>query len=95
MAYIDTFNTATGDTTTLSRCTVAVAKYARYLLGLSPAPSATRLAWAKEAVHDAPREAKAIMWGVVGDPAYVQDGPNISDAALQGAVETAVNAITP
>lgn len=95
MTYLQLFNAATGDTTTLSRCTVAVAKYARYLLGLTPAPSAGKLAWAQATVQDARSAAESIMWGVVGDPAYLQDGAGITDAALQAAVEASVNAITP
>ena len=93
--YLQIYNSVGGDGQTRARAAVACAKYARYLLGLTPAPSATKLAWAQAAAGDAPAAAAAGMWGIVGDPQYLADGPAITDLALQTAVETVINSTTP
>lgn len=95
LTYMQLYNAATGDTTTLSRTMVAVSKYARYIVGGGGSPGAGRLAWAAGAVADTRGAAERLMWAVVGDPAYIAAGEAIDDASLQSALEAAVNALYP
>lgn len=94
-SYMDTYNAAIGDTTTRSRLFVSVAKYARFVVGGGGSPSADRLAWATDAFNDTRGAVDRLIWAVVGDPAYLSAGEQITDDALQGALEAAVNAIFP
>lgn len=92
--YMDLYNSTTGDTTTRSRVYVAVGKYARYVVGADPAAvPASRLEWAKAAIQNPHVAVEQIMLGVVGDPAYLAAGSQITDDALQSALEGAVNAL--
>src|SRR5262245_17205614 len=94
--YMELYNAAVGDTSTRSRVMVAVAKYARFLAGGGQAgASQGRLQWATAALADARGHADQIMWAVVGDPGYLAAGEAITDAALQAALEAAVNAVYP
>jgi hypothetical protein len=94
--YMELYNAATGDTTTRSRVMVAISKYARFLVGGGQQGASTgRLAWAAAAIANTGAQADQLMWAVVGDPAYQSAGAGITDAALQSALEAAVNAIYP
>ncbi|WP_425618054.1 hypothetical protein NA78x_001747 [Anatilimnocola sp. NA78] len=83
----------------ISRCTAAVTKYARYIMGEAGnvANHANRLAWARNAMA-APQ-----IWGermshvVVDQPDFISGGSSITDETLGGAIENAINAhhITP
>jgi hypothetical protein len=46
-------------------------------------------------VADTGGAADRLMWAVVGDQAYIDNGSAITDAQLQAALESAVNAIYP
>lgn len=93
--YQEIFDAFTDTTTVRNRSIVAVSKFARYIAGGGGSPSADRLAWAKDALLHAEQWADRARWGLAGDPQFLADGASITDANLQTAVETALNAIIP
>ncbi|AMV25433.1 hypothetical protein VT84_13610 [Gemmata sp. SH-PL17] len=76
-------------TTMQTRCTGAVAKYALYLLGGSP--TTPQLAWAREAIRDPATVGSAVSYHLLDDTNFLAGGSDITDAQLQGAVESAIN----
>jgi hypothetical protein len=95
MSYLDIYNAVVSDGTTRARAVVAAAQYARHLLAQGSAVSADRSFWARQYLVSPLAGVDAILWGVAGDPAYQAAGSAITDAALQGAVEGAVNSMIP
>lgn len=82
------------DLTFRSRIKVACLKYADYILdeaSNTPAHN-TRVKWATAVFYQPDVQAGEIQPVVVMDPSVQEQGADIDDAALQDAVETAVNA---
>jgi hypothetical protein len=75
------------------RIRVAVLKYADYIMGESPAEAAhfTRVRWAQAAFQNPDNAALQVQPATVMDANVQEHGPEISDAALQSAVETTLN----
>lgn len=78
----------------LDRCTFAVIKYARYILG-NNASSIRQLEWAKQAVQNPVGTAMTLKYAIAWDGIFInQNNLNfdlITDATLQGAVEVTIN----
>jgi hypothetical protein len=82
------------DQTFRGRVQVACVKYSDSIM-LEPqnTPAHTsRAKWAAEVVNNPLGMATKVQQMVITDPAVIQDGAQITDTALQGAVETAVQA---
>lgn len=77
----------------VARCQGAVANYANYILGESDqtANHANRLNWARGAIGNPEAIGNAVSFYILNDIAYLENGSSISDAALTGAVEAAIN----
>jgi hypothetical protein len=75
------------------RCKVAVLKYAdSIMIEASSVPAhQTRQKWAVQTMQSPDMVASQIQPPTVMDPAVQQDGAAVTDAALQGAVESVVN----
>jgi len=75
-----------------NRVKVAVLTFASYVFGEPPSTPAhnTRIKWAQNAVQNPDTVAAQAQPPTVMDPAVQQDGANVSDSALQGAVENAL-----
>ena len=73
-----------------TRLTAAVAKYALYLLGGSP--TTPQLAWAREAIRVPANVGNQVGFHLLDNTDFLDDGSDITDGALQGAVEAAINA---
>jgi hypothetical protein len=67
--------------------------FANYILGeaISIPAHNTRVKWANNTISAPDTAAAFVTPSVVMDPAVQQDGEAITDAALQGAVENAIN----
>lgn len=86
-----------------TRIAGAVVKYARHLLGQGGSTDAQK-AWAKGACDDPSGVATRVSRHLIDDPAFLgsglssitgdswSGGSSITDAAIQGAAETAINA---
>ena len=74
----------------IDRCTAAVVKYANYILG-NQAATTPQLAWAREAIRSPQSVGDQVSWYVLDQPDYISDGSGITDQALQGAIEAAIN----
>lgn len=72
-----------------TRVTAAVAKYALYLLGGSPATP--YLAWAREAIRTPAAVGGQVAYHLLDDTNFLAGGSDITDAQLQGACEAAIN----
>ena len=81
------------DLTFVGRVKVACLKYADYISGEpNDVPAhVTRSKWAQQTFTMPDASATQVTPMVVMDPAVQQDGAEISDAALQSAVEGAIN----
>jgi hypothetical protein len=79
----------------IGRVKVGCLKYADYITGESPGVPAhpTRVRWAQNVFQNPDNVAQTITPTVVMDAAVQQDGAGITDAALQSAVENAVNKV--
>lgn len=88
-------STLMNDGTFRGRVKVACLKYADYIsLEAATVPAhATRIKWAQQTYAMPDASAANVTPAVVMDPAVQQDGAAITDAALQSAVEGAVNKI--
>jgi hypothetical protein len=75
------------------RIKVAVLKFADSIMieASSVAAHNTRVRWAQSAMQNPDANAAQIQPPTVMDPAVQQDGAAVTDAALQGAVESVVN----
>jgi len=85
----------------LDRCSVALAKYAKFIIGEDPATQfhTFRADWAKSALQNPLGETQKIIFFAIWDPAITGltspvnqasiDG--ITDAVLQTVIETAIN----
>jgi hypothetical protein len=76
-----------------NRVKVACLSYASYIQAEPPDTAAhnTRIKWAQQCVVQPDYTASQVQPPTVMDPQVQTDGPEISDAALQEAVETTVN----
>jgi hypothetical protein len=75
------------------RIKVACLTFANYIVG-EPAnvpAHTTRVKWANQTMVSPDGSAMTVQPTVVMDPQVQQDGSNVTDVALQTAVETAVN----
>lgn len=72
------------------RCTAAVTNYALYILGNATA-TVPQKGWAREAMRSPGSIGESVSWHVLNQPDFIEGGSSISDAALTGAVETAIN----
>jgi hypothetical protein len=74
------------------RVLVSCTKYASYIADEQPNVPAhpTRYKWAMHTLSNPEASSNQVMPTVVWDAGVQTDGANITDAALQGAVETAV-----
>lgn len=81
------------DLTFQNRIKVACLKFAEYIDGEATDTPAhnTRMKWAATVIQNPQQQASNIQPPVVMDPAVQEQGPTISDAELQTAVETTVN----
>lgn len=77
----------------VARCQGAVANYANYILGESEATPnhANRHAWAMGAIGSPEAIGTAVSYYVLNDVNYLENGSGISDGALTGAIEAAIN----
>ena len=77
----------------VDRCTAVVANYALYILGEAgnTANHVNRIGWAREAIRSPGSVGESVSWYVLNQPDFINNGSSITDAALQGAVEAAVN----
>jgi len=81
-----------------SRVTGAVANYAKYLLG-NAGSTLDQINWAKQAVYNPGASASQLYWQAALDPAFSSESAspidpsaaNVSDAALDTVVQTAIN----
>lgn len=76
------------------RCKAAMATYAAYILGGGSA-DANRVFWAKDSLQNMDPWVERIRWVIAGNAQFQADLGAISDANLQAAVETAINALVP
>ncbi len=74
----------------VNRCTSAVVQYALYLLGNQTATT-DQLTWAREAIRSPGSIGDQVAWHVMDHPDFIDLGSGITDVALQGAVEAAIN----
>jgi len=76
-----------------NRVKVACLTYADYIFGEATSVPAhnTRIKWAQNTMISPDGAAQNCVSTVVMDPAVQQDGAAVTDAALQGATENAVN----
>jgi hypothetical protein len=82
----------------LDRCTIAVVKFARFIL--AEATNVTnhqrRNSWAINAIQSPASIINSIKWNIITDPAFTSQDPlnvsTTSDSVLQSAVETTINA---
>jgi len=83
------------DLTFRSRIKVACLVFAEYILGEATSTPAhvTRARWATNCFQSPDMTAQQVQPGVVMDGAVQEQGAEISDSALQGAVEITVNKI--
>lgn len=91
MTYEET-NSLTKDAVFRGRVSVACCHYASYITGepaSTPAHS-TRYKWAQQTLVQPEIAVNQVISTVVDDTAVQADGAAITDAALQSAVETAV-----
>ena len=81
------------DLTFIGRVKVGCLTYANYITGEAPTVPAhsTRIKWAQATFNSPDGVARQLTPIVVMDAAVQQDGADITDAALQSAVENAVN----
>jgi len=91
-SYIQVYNLQAESSAILARSTVAITKYARYLLGASQ--DATLLAWARTAIRDPGAMARTMLFAIVSDSAIADaaDPDAVTDGQVQTIVETLVNA---
>lgn len=82
----------------IDRCSIAVAKYAKFIIGEDPATQyhTHRALWATQAMLNPMAETQKIIYFAVLDPAVSgltspPDQTQISDSTLQSVVETAIN----
>lgn len=77
------------------RVTLAVAIYARYLLGLASSNPYNKIAWARNAYQNPQNAATGLFTVIALDP-VISDAAvlgNATDAQIQTATETAVNTL--
>jgi hypothetical protein len=81
------------DTTFRGRVNIACVNFARYITDEAPNTTAhaTRIKWAQNTLLNPEVAVNQVIPTVVTDSAVQTDGAAITDAALQSAVETAVN----
>jgi hypothetical protein len=91
MTYEETFQLMR-DQIFRGRVSVACAKFATYIADEQPDVPAhpTRYKWAMATLSNPDSATAQVMPTVVWDAAVQQDGAAVTDAALQGAVENAV-----
>jgi hypothetical protein len=91
LTYEETFQLAK-DETFRGRVAVACTKFAAYITDEDPSTPAhpTRYKWAQNTLVAPEVAANLVIPTAVWDDAVQTDGDNVSDEALQGAVETAV-----
>lgn len=89
--YLEIYNLKQESSAIRARASVAVSKYARYLLGASN--DATLLAWARNAIRVPDSHVEAMLAAIVSDTAIAdaQDPSVVTDVQLQTIVETLVN----
>lgn len=77
----------------IGRIKVGCITYARYITDEAPSTPAhsTRVRWAQNALLNPDAAAQQVTPTVVMDSAVQVDGAAVTDTALQGAVENAVN----
>lgn len=74
------------------RCTAAAVKYALYLLGNpTPTPTLPQKNWAKATMLESSLVGDRVSYHILDQPDFINGGSDITDAALQSAVETAIN----
>lgn len=75
------------------RVAVGTTKFATYITDEAPNTPAhpTRYKWSMATLPNPEGAVAQIIWTVVMDSAVQQDGAAVTDTALQGAVEAAVN----
>lgn len=93
LSYVDSASLMS-DPVFQSRVKVACLHYAEYIFGEPTNTTAhnTRYKWARSAAEQPDTAAAAVLPIVVMDPNVQSAGSAITDAALQTAVETALNA---
>ena len=83
-----------------TRVTAAVANYALYLLGFpegaqagNPRTAATvnELGWAREAIRNPSASGASVAFHLLDDTNFLDDGSDITDVQLKGAVESVIN----
>ena len=91
MTYEDTYQLMR-DQIFRGRVSVACTKFASYIADEAPTVPAhpTRYKWSMATLGNPEGATAQVMPTVVWDAAVQQDGPAVTDAALQTAVETAV-----
>jgi hypothetical protein len=77
----------------VARCQGIVANYANYILGepTNTPNHANRMNWANSTIGSPETIGIAVSYRVLNDPAFLDGGSGISDGALTGAVEAAIN----
>lgn len=85
-----------GSSTFIDRCTMAVASYAKYIVGSNNVP-AKKYAWAQNAFMNPSGVFNQLSHEIVLDPTFtaLPDGTkiadSINDAGIDGAVQTTIN----
>src|SRR5262245_60414148 len=92
LTYEETY-ALTKDAVFRGRVSVACTHYAVFITDEAPGTTAhsTRYKWAQSTLVNVEAAVNQTITTVCNDGAVQQDGANISDAALQSAVEVAVN----
>jgi hypothetical protein len=75
------------------RCVIAVMKFAVYIINEAgnTANHANRLLWANDAIVSPDGYAAKVTAHVMGNQTFLDNDLGITDSALQGIVETAIN----